>query len=165
MYINCALYNVQFYIQYLNSIKHFIVHFIIFLSIFLNTSVYFFNFLKTKGKQIHRGEILDAVVKRSNMKITKLVKRMHISRGTYYNHKVDPNLSLELIKQYGLILKYDFTADIPEMQKYKLEEPMALYSEPTTLEEAIQQRDFWKQEADKWKDKYIQVLEEKIKSD
>lgn len=118
--------------------------------------------MKTKGKQIHRGEILDTVVKRSNIKVTTLVKRMHISRGTYYNHKVDPNLPLEILKQYGVILKYDFTADIPEMQKYNLEEPVAPYGEPSTLEEAIQQRDYWKQEADKWKDKYIGLLEEKV---
>lgn len=127
--------------------------------IFLYSSVHFFISLKTKGKYKHRGEILQATVKKSRMKITELVKRMNISRGTFYNHKEDPHLSYETLEEYGKVLKYDFTADFPEMQKYLLEEPEAFYGEPSTLEQAIKQRNYWRDQADLWKDKYIKLLE------
>ena len=128
--------------------------------IFLYKSVYFFIFLKTKGKYKHRGEVLQAIVKKSPIKITELVKRMNISRGTYYNHKEDPNLPFETLEQYGKVLGYDFTNDFSEMQKYVVEEPIVPYGDPMTLDEAIKQRDYWRSQADLWKNKYIQVLEE-----
>lgn len=128
--------------------------------IFLYKCVYFFTFLKTKGKNIHRGEVLQAAVKKSPHSVTQLVKRMGISRGTYYNHKEDPNLPFEDLEKYGKVLGYDFTEDFPEMQKYVVEESVVTYGEPKTLGEAIKQRDYWRKEADQWKDKYIKLLEE-----
>ena len=122
--------------------------------------VYFFTLLKTKGKHTHRGETLQTAVKKSPLNITQLVKRMGISRGTFYNHKDDPNLPFEILEQYGKVLGYDFTNDFPEMQKYVVEEPIAPYGEPKTLDEAIKQRDYWRSQADLWKNKYIQLLEE-----
>jgi hypothetical protein len=126
----------------------------------LCSCVYFFTFLKTKGKYKHRGEVLQTTVHKSPLKITELVKRMNISRGTYYNHIADPDLSFETLEQYGKVLAYDFTNDFSEMQKYTLEEPGALYGEPSTLEEATRQRDYWRSQTDLWKNKYIQLLEE-----
>ncbi|HMR91095.1 MAG TPA: hypothetical protein PKC69_02230 [Chitinophagaceae bacterium] len=131
------------------------------LSIFFDTSVYFFIILKTKDKHIHRGELLQSVVRKSTISITRLTRRMGISRGTFYNHKDDPNLSYDLLEQYGKALNYDFSGDVPGMHKYMLEEPVEPYGEPKTLEDAIRQRDYWKKEADRWKDKYIQALEQK----
>jgi hypothetical protein len=127
----------------------------------LDNSVYFFNLLKTKGKHIHRGELLAKVVAGSPVSVTKLAKRMGISRGTYYNHVDIADLPFELLERYGKILKYDFSADFPDMKSYTFEEPIEAYGEPPTIEEAIRQRDHWKKEADKWKDKYIALLEGK----
>lgn len=124
------------------------------------TYVYFFISLKTKGKYKHRGEVLQSAVKKSRIKITQLVKRMNISRGTFYNHKEDPNLPFEILEQYGKVINYDFTNDFPEMQKYTLEEPELPLGEPVTLEEAIKQRNYWRSESDHWKGKYIKLLEE-----
>ncbi len=131
--------------------------------IFLYTCVYSFTILKTKGKYKHRGEVLQAVVNKNSTNITQLVKRMGISRGTYYNHIQDPDLPFDLLERYGKILDYDFTNDFTEMHKYTLEEPSAPYGEPSTLEEAIKQRDYWRSQTDHWKNKYIQLLEEKGK--
>lgn len=130
--------------------------------IFLYNCVYFFILLKTKGKYKHRGEALQAAVKKTKFKITQLVKRMKISRGTFYNHKEDPNLPFEILEQYGKILKYDFTNDFPEMQKYSLEESPAFYGEPTTIEEAIKQRDHWKDKYLKLLEKYNKLIEERM---
>ena len=85
---------------------------------------------------------------------------MGISRGTFYNHKEDPELSYDQLEQYGKILSYDFSQDLSGMQKYVLEERVELYGEPKTLEEGIRQGDYWKKESDRWKDKYIQLLEQ-----
>ena len=87
---------------------------------------------------------------------------MNISRGTYYNHKDDPGLSFEILEQYGKVLGYDFTNDFSEMQQYIFEEPTPPYGEPSTLEEATRQRDYWRSQADLWKNKYIQLLEGKM---
>ena len=115
-------------------------------------TVYFFTLLKTKGKHIHRGEILQAAVKKSKLKITQVVKKVGISRGTFYNHIEDPNLPFDILEKYGKALAYDFTTEIPEMTKYAFEEPAEMYGQPSTIEEAIKQRDYWK-------DKYIALLE------
>ena len=112
----------------------------------------FFTLLKKKESNKHRGGILEAVVKRSPVKITQLVKRMGISRGTYYNHINDPKLQFEIIEQYGKILNYDFSGDFPDMKKYFFEDPEGDYNMPKTIEEAIEQRDYWK-------NKYIKLLE------
>jgi hypothetical protein len=120
--------------------------------IFLYISVNFFILLKTKGKNVHRGEILEKVVKDSTVKITQLVKRMGISRGTYYNHTQDPHLPFELLEQYGRFLNYDFSQDIPEIRKFLVEEPEASYGSPKNLKEAIEQINYWKA-------KYIKLLE------
>lgn len=85
---------------------------------------------------------------------------MGISRGTFYNHKDDPDLPFETLEQYGKVLGYDFTNDFPEMHKYVVEEFIAPYGEPKTMDEAIKQKDYWRAQADLWKNKYIQLLEE-----
>jgi ACT domain-containing protein len=120
--------------------------------IFLYTSVYFFILLQTKGRNTHRGSLLEAAVKESSINITQMVKRMGIARGTYYNHKSDPNLSFEQLAKYGRVLKHDFSQDLPEMKQYALHEPEALYGTPATINEAIEQRDYWRE-------KYYQLME------
>ncbi len=81
-----------------------------------------------------------------------MVKRMGLSRGSYYNHKSDPNLSYEQLAEYGRVLKHDFSQDLPEMKKFLMEEQEAPYTPPKTIEEAIEQRDFWRE-------KYYQLME------
>jgi hypothetical protein len=113
--------------------------------IFLNGIAHFFTSLRTPKNNTHRGELLKAAVAASPMKITELTKRMGISRGTYYNHILDPDLSLDLLERYGKALHYDFTQDVPRMKHYTLEEPERHYGEPGTLQEAIAQRDYWRE--------------------
>lgn len=107
--------------------------------------VNFFTFLQTKGKNIHRGALLAAAVDARNVTISKMVKRMGISRGTYYNHINDPHLPLEQLVAYGKAMGYDFSADLPMMRQLVLEEPEAVYKAPATLDEAIAQRDYWRE--------------------
>lgn len=120
--------------------------------IYLHTPDYFFTSLSTKSRNIHRGEALEEAVKKTRTKVTQLVKRVGVSRGTYYNHIEDPNLGYEILEAYGKVLKYDFTQVIPQMPKYAIADPEESYGKPVTLEEALRRIDYWK-------DKYIDLLE------
>jgi hypothetical protein len=108
--------------------------------------------LKTKRSHSHRGELLKKAVDNSEIKITVLVKRMGISRGSYYNHIESADLSFELLEQYGKILNHDFRGDIPEMKKFVTEEPEPEYGPPKNMKEALEQIDYWR-------NKYIKLLE------
>jgi hypothetical protein len=108
---------------------------------------------------------LESAVRDSPLKISQMVKRMGISRGTYYNHKNDPNLSYEHLAQYGKVLKYDFTQDFPEMRKYTFDEPDAPYGPPATLQEALEQRDYWKDKYYKLMDQFHKTIEKKLDLD
>jgi hypothetical protein len=116
--------------------------------------------LKT-ARNKHRGSLLETVVKETGANITRMVQRMGIARGTYYNHKNDPNLSFEQLAEYGRVLKYDFAQDLPEMRKYILEEPEVPYTTPKTIKEAIEQRDYWRERYYKKVEEYNRLLLEK----
>lgn len=123
----------------------------------MHNSVNFFIFLSTKKKNIHRGELLESVVVANNINVTQLCRRMNISRGTYYNHTSRPDLSFELLQEYGKHIRYDFTHDIPGMRSYIIEEPESPYGEPRTMKEALEQRNYWR-------DKYYKLLEKMANS-
>jgi hypothetical protein len=137
----------------INIVEHTTVNIKNVLFIYLDSPDHFFTCLTTQGKNIHRGEALEEAVKKTRTKVTQLVRKVGISRGTYYNHIEDPKLSYEMLEAYGKVLKYDFTQVIPQMPKYVIDEPEDSYGKPATLEEAIRQ-------IDHWKDKYINLLEQ-----
>lgn len=108
--------------------------------------------LKTKKNTTHRGELLQAAIQQSDLSIKQITDRAGYSRSSYYNHKVDPNLSFDILMRYGKVLKYDFAADIPGMQKYHYNDDVIPRPQPKTFQEAIEDRDYWR-------DKYVALLE------
>ena len=88
-----------------------------------------------------------------------VAKKAGYRRSTYYNHIKEPNLDWEKLERYGIALQHDFTEDIPEMNKYVLQEPPAKYT-PRTFEEAIKQLDQARNKYDQLNEKYIQLIEE-----
>jgi hypothetical protein len=66
---------------------------------------------------IHRGEIVEKVVRKSGYALTKLAGKLEISRNTLYNKFQDANLSYRFIGEVGRVLHYDFSLDFPEMLK------------------------------------------------
>jgi hypothetical protein len=108
---------------------------------------------------MHRGEILKAVVKRSGQKVDVVAKKAGFSRSTFYNHTRERELAWEKLEKYGIALQYDFTEDIPEMNKYTLKELPAKYT-PRTFEEAIRQLDQVRSKYDQLNEKYTQLIEE-----
>lgn len=105
-------------------------------------------------RKIHRGEILQAAAARSHLSVTSLMKRIGYSRGSWYVHIEDPDLPLDILALYGKALGYDFSADVPGMEKpQQAAEPEEPGKAPATMEEALQQRDYWRE-------KYYRLLEQ-----
>ena len=64
----------------------------------------------------HRGEILEAVIRKSGYPIKALAKRLGVSRNTVYNKFKEYDLSYDFIVRVGDIIRYDFTYDYPELK-------------------------------------------------
>lgn len=108
--------------------------------------------MKRVKSNIHRGEVLQAIVKRSNKNVSEIVKLAGYSRASYYNHISNPDLPFDILEIYGRTLNYDFSVEFPEMIKY------VAFLEPS-LEYGNVTIDSLKKEIDRWKDKYFALLE------
>jgi hypothetical protein len=108
--------------------------------------------VKSKKTKVHRGQLLAAAVEASRLNKEEVAEKAGYSRSAYYKHIDNRDLEYHILMAYGKALGHDFTEDLPEMPKYLLEEPDEGYNKPFNLEEAIRQRDLWK-------DKYIELLE------
>jgi hypothetical protein len=98
---------------------------------------------------VHRGEILERVVKQSSLSIKTVIVRMNISRTTYYNHINNKDLSIDIIAKYGRAIGYNFSSEFPEIKRT---ESFINTKEPKTFEEAMFERN-------SWREKYYDVLE------
>jgi predicted transcriptional regulator len=57
---------------------------------------------------LHRGEIVEQVIRNSGLSITRIAKRLDVTRATMYNYFEDANLNLDTVAAIGKILNYDF---------------------------------------------------------
>jgi len=64
----------------------------------------------------HRGEILEAVVRKSGYPLKTIAARLGISRNTIYNKFKEHDLSYDFIVRVGELLHYDFTYEYPEIK-------------------------------------------------
>ncbi len=108
--------------------------------------------LKSKKTKQHRGQVLAAVVEATGLNKEEVAVKAGYSRSSYYKHIDNPDLDFHILIAYGRAMKHDFTDEFPEMPRYLLQDPEEPYPQPLTLDEAIRQRDYWK-------DKYIEMLE------
>lgn len=74
---------------------------------------------------------------------------MNISRTTYYNHINNKDLSIDIIAKYGRAIGYNFSSEFPEIRRA---EAFINTKEPKTFEEAMTERNIWRE-------KYYEVLE------
>lgn len=71
-------------------------------------------------------------------------------------------MPLAILKKYGKAIGHDFSEDIHDMPSSILKEPEYIYgSEPSTIEEAIQQRNQWKEKYYALMEKYVKCMEKK----
>lgn len=108
---------------------------------------------------MHRGEILERVVKQSSLTIKQVASRMGISRSSYYNHIKEKDLSLDTIAKYGKVIGYDFSVEFPEIKRT---ESFISTKEPSTLEEAIAERNTWREKYYSILEKYNKCIEERL---
>ncbi|MCU0417559.1 MAG: helix-turn-helix domain-containing protein [Cytophagaceae bacterium] len=101
---------------------------------------------------VHKGEIIQAVVKEKGVSVTHLAEEMGVSRGTLYNIFERMEVDTDTILKIGAIIHYDFSEKFPKLKTNKVEEPVEEYSS-TTINKL-------KEEIDYWRAKYIALLEE-----
>jgi len=65
---------------------------------------------------MHRGEIVEKIVKDSGFSIKNLAEKLSLSRNTVYNKFREKGLSYDVIIKIGDIIKYDFSNVFPEIK-------------------------------------------------
>ena len=108
--------------------------------------------MKSKKTKLHRGQILATAVESTGLNKEEVAAKAGYSRSSYYKHIENSELEFHILIAYGKAIRHDFTEEFPEMPKYVIEDPEETYGKVITLEEALRQRDVWK-------DKYIELLE------
>jgi hypothetical protein len=98
----------------------------------------------------HKGAIVEKALRKSGYSLTKLAKKLGISRNTLYGRFENANLSHHFIMEVGRIIYYDFTLDFPEMK----EELGLTNKNPVSQHGAYQSAKLWEVEG-----KYSQLLE------
>lgn len=97
---------------------------------------------------VHRGQLVEKIVRKSGYSLTKLAGKLGVSRNTLYNRFANANLTYQFIIEVGKVIYYDFTVDFPEM-KEELKGDRAI--EPNGEDKAAA---LWRVEG-----KYAQLLE------
>lgn len=64
----------------------------------------------------HRGQIVEKAVRQSGYSITKVAKKLGISRNTLYNRFGNPKLGYRFIVEVGNLIHYDFAPEFPEIK-------------------------------------------------
>jgi hypothetical protein len=66
---------------------------------------------------MHRGQLVEKIVRNSGYSLTRLAERLGISRNTLYNRFTESHLGYRFIMEVGNIIYYDFTIDFPEINQ------------------------------------------------
>lgn len=113
-------------------------------------------------KAIHRGEILKRAVQGSDLPKSIIIKKAGFkSRSSYYNHIEDKDLPLDILQKYGQALGYDFSLEVPEI---KAIDAFVEKEDPLTINQALKERDYWRDKYYVLLEKNAQLLEQLSKS-
>ncbi|MCB0409048.1 MAG: hypothetical protein KDD29_02445 [Flavobacteriales bacterium] len=99
---------------------------------------------------LHKGEMVEKVVRENRFPITLLAKRLGKSRQYVYNLFENPDVSIEIIFKIGKIIHYDFNNDLKEIAKIPEEYKIKALTEPDITFENVTY----------WKAKYFELLEQ-----
>lgn len=101
---------------------------------------------------MNKGEIVELVIRRNNLSISELSRRLHVSRRSVYNWFEQKDLSIDIICKVGDVLDYDFTSDFPDMFTKKKSRIVSQMDHSFNLEPQQNSVNYWR-------DKYISLLE------
>lgn len=105
-------------------------------------------------KQVHIGLILHAAAKRHKKTITQIAKDAGVDQSTFYYHKDLEALPYEILFKYAMAMDYYFENEIPDFTNWLKQNKLLPQNETKlTVENLIQDRDYWR-------DKYYVLLEE-----
>lgn len=115
---------------------------------------------------VHIGKLLQAAVKKTGLNIDVIAKKAGYKRGTYYLHIKQKNLNAGILKKYARAIGYDFSSELPEIMSSAFGEEDHVYKkQPLTLDEAIKQRDEWKEKYYALMEKYLKYVEQDNKAE
>lgn len=101
----------------------------------------------------HRGEILKRAVEESEMKVAGFARKIKYSREHIYRLFKREDVDLDFLLKAGKILQFDFSIEVPELNGLSSEGNQGKeYGLVTTSE--------YHKTVDKWKTKYLELLEE-----
>jgi hypothetical protein len=96
---------------------------------------------------LHRGEIIEKVIRESGYSITTIAQKLGKSRRWMYLLFDNPTVHIDLILQIGKIIYHDFSLEFPEIIKNQ-----SILNEPSVS--------YQKTDDNFWKEKYFTLLEE-----
>jgi hypothetical protein len=99
---------------------------------------------------IHRGQIVEKIIRKSGYSITKLANKLGVTRNTLYNRFNNPNLGYRFIVEIGTVVHHDFTMEFPEIK-----DEVELMGEVPLRSIDRETSELWKVET-----KYIALLEQ-----
>ena len=99
----------------------------------------------------HRGELLEAAIRKSGIPITRIVNQLKHSRRWLYNQFSRPDVSIDIMLEIGKIIHYNFAQDLPELKQDRRMNGMIKEGNEVGYGE---------HSAQFWKDKYMLLLEE-----
>lgn len=68
-----------------------------------------------KNSSIHRGKIVEEIVRSTKYSLTFIADELKINRGTLYTQFLNPDLKWERIIEIGRVIKHDFSKEFPEL--------------------------------------------------
>lgn len=95
----------------------------------------------------HRGDILRKEIDKSKVSKSKIAQELGITRRTLYNYFEEADLPYPIIEKVGEIIMFDFSVYFPEL-----------------LPKNPDQESSYKELAEIWRNKYINLLEKYNKS-
>lgn len=94
--------------------------------------------------EIHMGQLLEKVIRKKGLNISKLAKAIGVDRRSMYNWFAEPELKPGVIEKIAEVIDHDFTSEVPT----------ARIKDPELIAANKELRD-----DEYWKDKYIDLLE------
>ena len=102
----------------------------------------------------HAGSIIEKAVRRRNVSISSLSRKMNVNRRTLYNWFNKETLPSKIIGQIGKTIKYDFSSDFSNTSAYP--DLKFIESDPSTISKSeISESQAYQY----WMIKYIELLE------
>lgn len=101
---------------------------------------------------MNKGEIVELVIRRNNLSISELSRRLHVSRRSVYNWFEQKDLSLDIICKIGDVLDYDFSADFPDLFTTRKSRIISRMDNEIIGDQQLNSANYWR-------NKYINLLE------